>query len=79
MTPGIFLTRFCRFEPWNADARKQIEEMERQPSGASLNSESAEDAYRRLQETLNTLTPEEAIVELEKLVEVLSGFCGRAQ
>jgi tetratricopeptide (TPR) repeat protein len=63
-----FFNQVLQIEPWNADARKQIEKVERQPSGASLNSESAEDAYRRLQETLNTLTPEDAIVELEKLV-----------
>jgi tetratricopeptide (TPR) repeat protein len=69
-----FFNQVLQIEPWNADARKQIEEMERQLSGVSLNSESAEDAYRRLQESLNTLTPEEAIVELEKLVESYPDF-----
>jgi tetratricopeptide (TPR) repeat protein len=69
-----FFNQVLQIEPWNADARKQIEDMERPPSGASLNSESAEDAYRRLLQTLNTLTPEGAIVELEKLVESYPDF-----
>jgi tetratricopeptide (TPR) repeat protein len=69
-----FFNRVLEIEPWNADARKHIEEMERQPSGENLNSESAENAYLRLQKELNTLIPAEAIVELEKLVELHPDF-----
>ncbi|MDH3883092.1 MAG: glycosyltransferase, partial [Desulfobacterales bacterium] len=69
-----FFNQVLQIEPWNADARKQMEEMERPMPGASLNSESTEDAYRRLQEKLNALTPAQAVVELEKLVESYPEF-----
>ena len=69
-----FFNQVLQIEPWNADARKQIEEMQRQASAGSLNAESAEDAYRRFQEKLNALTPVHAIVELEKLVEFYPDF-----
>jgi glycosyltransferase involved in cell wall biosynthesis/tetratricopeptide (TPR) repeat protein/GT2 family glycosyltransferase len=69
-----FFNRVLEIEPWNADAREHLEEMERQPSGENLNSESPEDAYRRLQQELNNLIPAEAIVELEKLVELHPNF-----
>ncbi|MEJ2098717.1 MAG: tetratricopeptide repeat protein [Desulfobacterales bacterium] len=69
-----FFNRVLEIEPWNTEARKQIEEMERQPSGENLDSESAEDAYRRIQHELNTLSPAEAIIELEKLVELHPNF-----
>ena len=69
-----FFKRILEIEPWNADARKQIEEMERQSSAAVLNLESAEDAYRRLQEKMHDLTPPEAIAEIEKLIEFYPDF-----
>jgi tetratricopeptide (TPR) repeat protein len=71
---GHFFKRILEIEPWNADARDQIEEMEKQCTGGSLSSESVEDAYRRLHEKLNILTPAEAIIELEKLVEGYPDF-----
>ncbi|MEJ2163891.1 MAG: glycosyltransferase [Desulfobacterales bacterium] len=64
-----FFNQVLEIEPWNADARSQIEEITVQPPRTSLNSESSEDAYRRLQEKLKTLIPVQAIVELEKLVK----------
>ncbi|MGD9046103.1 MAG: tetratricopeptide repeat protein, partial [Desulfobacterales bacterium] len=69
-----FFNQVLQIEPWNADARKQIEEMEKPLSEANFESESAEDAYRKIQETLNTLPPEKAVVELEKLVESYPDF-----
>ena len=64
-----FFNRVLEIEPWNADARKQIEGLACQTAEACLNLESAEDAYGRIQEKLSSLTPSAAIVELEKLVE----------
>ena len=69
-----FFNRVLQIEPWHADARKQIDAMERTLSGANLDSESAQDAYLRMQETLNGLNPAEALVELEKLVESYPDF-----
>ncbi len=69
-----FFKRVLEIEPRNADARKHIEEIERQPSGVGFNSESTDEAYRRLQQELNTLSPAAAIVELEKLLELHPNF-----
>ncbi|MGD9053168.1 MAG: glycosyltransferase [Desulfobacterales bacterium] len=69
-----FFNQVLQIEPWNADARKQINEIEEPASGACLNLKSAEDVYRRLKERLNTLTPAEAIVEFEKLIDSYPDF-----
>ncbi len=69
-----FFKQVLEIEPWNADARNQIEEMEKRFAEASLSSESAEDAYRKIQEKLNILTPAEAIIEFEGLVERYPDF-----
>jgi GT2 family glycosyltransferase/Flp pilus assembly protein TadD/glycosyltransferase involved in cell wall biosynthesis len=71
---SYFFNRILEIDPQNADACKQLEELSRPSHGASLNSESAEDAYRRLQERLDTLSPPEAIAEFEKLVEFYPDF-----
>ena len=63
-----FFNQVLQIEPWNAEARKHMQEMERQMSAESLDAESVEDAYGSLQEKLNTLSPHEAIAELEKLM-----------
>jgi tetratricopeptide (TPR) repeat protein len=64
-----FFNQVLQIEPWNAEARNQILKMEGQMSAASPGAESAEDAYRRLQDNLNSLSPHQAIAELEKLIE----------
>jgi tetratricopeptide (TPR) repeat protein len=69
-----FFNRVLQIEPGHAEAREQIKEMQSQMSETALNSESAEDAYRRLQEKLNRLIPQEAIEELEKLIEFYPNF-----
>jgi len=69
-----FFTQALQIEPWNADAREQIDDLQGQALAANLNAESPEDAYRRLQEKMNVLTPAEAISEIEKIVELYPDF-----
>jgi glycosyltransferase involved in cell wall biosynthesis/Flp pilus assembly protein TadD len=69
-----FFNQVLQIEPGHAEALKHIEEMGRPPTEASLTCASAEDAYRRLQKQMNTLTVAEAIGELETLVASYPDF-----
>ena len=69
-----FFNQVLEIEPWNENARQEIEKMEKQLSEATINSESAEDAYRRFQTELSNLAPAEAIEALNKIVEIYPDF-----
>ena len=69
-----FFNQVLQIEPWHAEARKHVAEIEEQMSRAQIGAESAEDAYHKLQKKLNAMSPAEAIVELKKLIESYPDF-----
>ncbi len=64
----VFYNRVLELEPWNLEAREHLDKMaEYEEDGAA---KSAEEMYQNIQESMNTITPEEAINKLQELLSL---------
>ncbi|MDX1709458.1 MAG: tetratricopeptide repeat protein, partial [Desulfobacterales bacterium] len=69
-----FFNQVLQIDPSNAAAREQLLRLENPAAGKQAAVESVEDAYNAFQKRLNTLRPQEAIAELEKIIASYPDF-----
>jgi tetratricopeptide (TPR) repeat protein len=69
-----FFSQVLQIEPLNAVAREQLELLGKLSVEAQAGTEPVEDIYRRFQEQLDTLSPKEAIAELETIIHSYPDF-----
>jgi GT2 family glycosyltransferase/Tfp pilus assembly protein PilF/SAM-dependent methyltransferase len=69
----IFFKRVLDIEPWNTDARQNLDILKK-PKSVDLETESPNEIYLKIQEMMPSLKPEKAIGQLEKLVESFPDF-----
>ena len=68
-----FFHRVLAIEPWNTDARQNLDHLQK-PKSLDLKTESPEEIYLKIQNRMPSLRPEEAIRQLGKLVESFPDF-----